>query len=183
MQNVIKQPGPNRGLPWRILLWGAAAAMLLAPWVAMRFSAEVNWDATDFIVFGLMLAIAGGSCELAVRISQDRAYRAAAAITVGAGFLITWVNLAVGIIGDEDNPANLMYFGVLGVGFIGALLARFRPAGMAHALTATAIAQLAVGLIALYAESANTLPLTAFFMAAWLLAAALFRKAARHSLP
>jgi hypothetical protein len=32
--------------------------------------------------------------------------------------------------GSEDNPANLMYGGVLTVGIFGALLARFQPEGI-----------------------------------------------------
>ena len=55
--------------------------------------------------------------------------------------MLVWINLAVGIIGSEDNPANLMYGGVLAVGVAGAVAARFRPGGMARALAATALAQ------------------------------------------
>jgi hypothetical protein len=51
------------------------------------------------------------------------------------------MNLAVGVIGTEDDPANLMYVGVLAVGIIGAIIARFRPHGMARTLFATALAQ------------------------------------------
>jgi hypothetical protein len=54
------------------------------------------------------------------------------------------MNLAVGIIGSEDNPANLMYGGVLAVGIIGAIIARFEPHGMARALVATTLATSAV---------------------------------------
>jgi hypothetical protein len=32
------------------------------------------------------------------------------------GLLLVWVTGAVGIIGSEDNPANSLYIGVLGVG-------------------------------------------------------------------
>ena len=58
------------------------------------------------------------------------------------------MNGAVEIIGD-DNPANLMYFGVPIVGIIGAAIARFRPWGMARALFAMALAQAMVPVIAL----------------------------------
>jgi fatty acid desaturase len=98
------------------------------------------------------------------------------------------VNLAVGIIGSEDNPANLMYGGVLAVSAIGVSIARFQPAGMARALSATAFAQALVGVIALTAGFGSTSPslpativfLTGFFIALWLLSAYLFRKAARE---
>jgi hypothetical protein len=71
----------------------------------------------------------GLAYELAVRMSSDTAYRAAAGIALAAAFILIWVNLAVGIIGSEDELANLMYFGVLAVGIIGALIARFQPHG------------------------------------------------------
>jgi hypothetical protein len=44
-----------------------------------------------------------------------------------------------------------MYIGVLAVGIIGAIVARFRPHGMARALFATALAQALVAVIALLA--------------------------------
>jgi hypothetical protein len=44
-----------------------------------------------------------------------------------------------------------MYAGVLAVGFLGALIVRFRPRGMAHVLGVTALAQALAGLIALMA--------------------------------
>ena len=95
---------------WRKLMWSGAIALLLAPAVAMQFSAEVNWTPADFIVFGTMLAIAGGTVEIAARASRDQAYLIATVIAVGAGFLMVWANLAVGIIGSENNPANLIFF-------------------------------------------------------------------------
>jgi hypothetical protein len=65
--------------------------------------------------------------------------------------LLVWTNLAVGIIGEPDELANLMYVGVLAVGILGAITARFRPAGMARALLATALVQALVAGIALIA--------------------------------
>lgn len=72
-----------------------------------------------------MHAMAGGT-----------AYRVATGIAVAAALVLFWMNAAVGIIGD--GPVNLMYLGVLAVGFVGALVARFQPHGMALALFATA---------------------------------------------
>ncbi|MDQ2695792.1 MAG: hypothetical protein M3Z21_10530, partial [Pseudomonadota bacterium] len=57
--------GGRRGSRWRIAVWGTAAFLLLLPLAAMQFTNEVNWDETDFIVFGAMLAVACGTCELA----------------------------------------------------------------------------------------------------------------------
>ena len=63
----------NRLRPW---VWGGAAALLALPAIAMRFRASgVDWSATDFLVFGAMLAIACGLYELATRMSGDVRYR------------------------------------------------------------------------------------------------------------
>jgi hypothetical protein len=80
-----------------------------------------------------------------------------------------------------------MYFGVLAVGIIGALIARFQPPGMARALLAMALAQALVAVIALIAglgtpasPPLEILLLNGFFVALWLTSAWLFRKAARE---
>lgn len=80
----------------RLLLWGGAALLLLLPWLAMRFTAEVNWSAADFAVFGAMLAGACGAYEMAARHSGSRSFRAAAAIAIATAFVVVWVSLAVG---------------------------------------------------------------------------------------
>jgi hypothetical protein len=82
---------------WRKILWGVAALLLLAPLVAMRFTAEVQWSVGDFLVFGLLLASAGAAVELAVRLSRRRRVVLGALGGVGLVFLLVWAELAVGI--------------------------------------------------------------------------------------
>ena len=114
------------------------------------------------------------------------AYRSAIGIAIATAFMLVWLSLGVGIIGKDGDPANLMYFGVLAVGIIGAILARFQPYGMAHALFATAIAQGVVAAIALIAGlglpwsgPTEILGLNGFFIALFGGSAWLFRRAAR----
>jgi hypothetical protein len=102
---------------------------------------------------------------------------------VATALILVWVNAAVGIIGD--GPVNLMYFGVLAVGLVGALIARFRPLGMAWTLFAMAIAQMLVPAIALVVWNppfdpgiAPVFGLNAFFAALWVVSALLFRHSA-----
>jgi hypothetical protein len=163
----------------RLAAWGTAAMLLLLPLIAMQFTDEVAWDLADFIFAGGLVFTVGMACELAARRTTHRTYRAAVAIALATAFILVWGNLAVGVIGSEDNPANRMYWGVLAVGIGGAFIARFRPPGMARALVATALAQLLVAVVALIAGWGSAGPITVFFVALWLLSAWLFRRASR----
>ena len=60
---------------------------------------------TDFIVAGGLVAAVGTTLGLAARMTLDRAYRAAVGLALGAAFILVWANLAVGIIGSEDNAS------------------------------------------------------------------------------
>lgn len=148
----------------------------------------MNWDLFDFLIFGTMLAAVAIVVLLARRWSRDRAYRVAATVAAVAGFLLVWVNGAVGIIGSEANDANLLFFGVLAVAAVGALIARFRAAGMAIALYATACAQVLVAAVAITMRLGESDPvwprdilvLTAVFAAFWIVSGWLFGRAARN---
>lgn len=116
---------------------------------------------------------------------NDTAYRFAASVALGTAFVIVWLNAAAGLIGiEDDDPANLMYVGVLGIGFVGAIIARFQARGLARALFATALAQALVGGIALtYPNTASAVAIVVLhgvFVALFVGSALLFRYAARH---
>ena len=186
MAGNAENNGGWRGSRWRIAFWTVAALILLLPLVAMQFTDEIVWDVADFAFAGALLVGVGVAFELAVRMTGNRAYRAAVSVALAAAFLLIWVNAAVGIIGSENNDANLMFGGVLAAGIFGALIARFQPHRMACALVATALAQMLVSVIALIAGlgSPSSGPeeiffLNGFFAALWLTSAGLFRKAAR----
>lgn len=168
---------------WRIALWGIAGLLLLLPGIAMQFTREVAWGPGDFVLFGALLAFVGGSFELAVRRSAHWTYRAGAGLALASAFLLLWMNLAVGIIGEEGHPANQMFGGVVAVGILGALAARFRPRGMSFALVATAIAQVLAGVTAHLAGWGRAWMLTGLFGALWLTSACLFGMAARKAPP
>jgi hypothetical protein len=172
-----------RGMPWRAIGWGGAALLLLIP-----LATGAPWTLSDFILMGVFLGGAGLMLELAMMASRNMAFRLGAILAVLTAFLLIWVNGAVGFLGDENNPANLMFFGVLAVAVLGACIAGFRSAGMAAALFATAGAQIAVGVIALvwrmgspgYHGVYEAVMGTSVFAGLWLLSAAFFRHAARH---
>ena len=167
-----------------------AALVLMVPLVAMQVTDEVNWSLFDFVVAGALLVGTGLLYELAARKAGTVVYRAAAGVAVGAAFFLTWVNLAVGIIGVPDERANVLYLGVPAVGIIGAVIARLEPRGMARALVATALAQALIGAIALIlgwgAPGTGPLEIVALngmFVALFAGSAWLFRLAARAHPP
>lgn len=102
----------------------------------MQFTGEVNWTLSDFIIAGTFLFGAGLAYKLITRTSEDTAYRVAIGFALFTGLFLLWVNGAVGIIGSEKNPINILYFGVIAVGIVGALIARFQSKGMAYTMLA-----------------------------------------------
>lgn|SRR5690554_6030437 len=74
-----------------------AAGLLSLPLIAMRFTHEVNWTFSDFLVMGILLFGTGMICELILRKFKTVGQRIAfCGITLAVFFLI-WAELAVGI--------------------------------------------------------------------------------------
>lgn len=169
----------RRVFPWRLLGWSIPAILLLLPLIAMRFTEEVNWTASDFVFAAVLFGSVGLAFELIVRRSSSLAYRLGAAIAVIAAFLTVWVNAAVGMIGSEDNPYNLLFLGVPAVALAGAILARFRAAAMVWAMGVAAGMQAGLGLFGMSADPRGGI-LSTGFAVLWLLSAVLFAKAAQE---
>lgn len=83
--------------------------------------------------------------------THNTLYRFAFGLALVTSLMLVWLSLGVGIIGADGDPANRMYFGVIALGIIGALIARFRPRGMARTLVAMAVVQALIAVIALVA--------------------------------
>jgi len=117
-------------------------------------------------------------------------YRLGAAVALGASLLQVWMNLAVGIVGREDNPVNLGFYLIVLTAAACAFTARLRADGMARAMLAVAAVQTLLALVIATAPSTvrddakgplGVLVLSGGFVALWLLAAALFHKSARQA--
>ncbi|RMD87975.1 MAG: hypothetical protein D6807_06785 [Alphaproteobacteria bacterium] len=172
---------------WRPVLWGLLVAIAVLPLLAMQVTDEVRWSLSDFLLFAAMLGGAGAFFELAARVSRRTPFRLAAGIAVGTAFLLVWANAAVGLLGPGGAASNLLAYAVPVVMLAGTVLARFRARAMTRVMWWTAATQVLVGLAAfLPAAHATDSPLawniagmTASFVLLWLLAGALFLRAAR----
>lgn len=187
MTNDIAPPHNDR-LTWTLRLtgWSLVVVLLITPAIAMRFTEGVRWTTNDFLFAGIILIGAGVIMELAVRASSAWSYRLGAGLAVLASVLLLWLNGAVGVIGPEDHPANLLYLGLMAATFAGALASRFRASGLSLTMASAALLQALTGVLAItrnWGEASESQPrpvivLSIFFCLIWLASAALFRRAA-----
>lgn len=82
-----------------MLIVSSVAVLLMIPFVAMQFTAEVNWSPLDFVVAGVLLLGTGLLCELVfVRVKTRNARIVLCGLLLFILFLV-WAELAVGIFG------------------------------------------------------------------------------------
>lgn len=166
----------------------ATGLLLLIPFIAMKFSEDVVWTLSDFILAGIMIFGTGITYTLVTRKSEEMAYRVAVGFALFTGLFLIWSNLAVGLIGSENNEFNSLYFLVIGVGIMGAFIARFKAAGLMLTLLAMAATQAIITVAAFFTGMADVpessvyeiLAVNGFFITLFVVAAMLFRYAAQE---
>ena len=188
MANNLRVP-PGRRVPWRTIGWGSALVLLIVPFVAMQVTPEMDWGTEDFLFVAALLTVVGGLIELGVRASPRWDYRAGFALALIGACLVVWVNLAVGIVGSEDNVQNQGFFLIVAAAAACAFTARLEAGGMARAMLAIAGLQALLGAAIATAPvtarvepngPAGVLALSAGFTALWLLSGFLFHRSARR---
>jgi hypothetical protein len=82
----------------KVFLWIAFATgfILLIPLIGMQISNAWNWDATDFIIMGILLFGMGSLFVLTAR-KTNKKYRIAIGIAFAVILFWIWAELAVGI--------------------------------------------------------------------------------------
>lgn len=171
-----------------LCLAAGTAAILMIPFIAMQFTSEVVWTLSDFIIAGVLIMGTGCAYLFVTRKPGPIAYRVAVGLALGTGFFLIWSNLAVGVIGSEDNPINLWFFGVIAIGIIGAFISGFKADGMVITLFATAIAQALIAFVAIFGGYYQSPPssvieilgVNGFFVTLWVVSALMFRYAAQN---
>ncbi|TDH58997.1 hypothetical protein E2C06_29570 [Dankookia rubra] len=91
---------------------------------------------------------------------------------------MTWMNLAVGIIGSEDDSRSLVFFGVLAIGIVGAFIAGVPASWNGACYGRNGSSHFSVAVAALIGGH-STVVLTGSFVGAWFLSAWLFPRAAK----
>ena len=175
---MTKLRGMITGDRVRAFAWPAAAAVLTLPAIL-----SAPWTAGDYVVAAILLFVPLGLFELAVRRHCNAAYKAGTAVALLAAVLIMWASGAVGI---TDGSGEVLYYLALVIGLAGAFSVRFRPAGMARAMMATAISlaaagtiALATGMVAPHNSPAMILAVTACFAVLFVASALCFQTSAR----
>ena len=69
------------------------AVLLSIPFLAMRFTNEVNWTALDFITMGFLLLMTGLAIEVSLRIFNTTWMKIAAVVGILFGFVMVWGTL------------------------------------------------------------------------------------------
>jgi hypothetical protein len=192
--------------------WVALYTRRLPASVARRRSAELAADLHDHIELERALGtpehrlamtvlsrmVRGIPADLAWRAEQTRAqrhpggamptdptrHRLAVAATIGALLFLAWGVAAMGIVGAEGDPFDLLYLGLAGVGILAAGLARFRPGPMVRILAGLAAAHVVLAGLALvlgkHTSPVSSIPeilgVNGLYVALFLGAAWLFRR-------
>lgn len=115
-----------------------ALAVLMVPLVASQFVEGWNWPARAFVGVYVLFFGTGMVFALVARRMDAWSYKAGVGVALVAGFALGWSNMVH--VADSGNSANLMYYSVLGVGAVGACLARLKARGLALTLFAMAAA-------------------------------------------
>jgi hypothetical protein len=183
---IIKDNLRSALMPKKIIRVAIIVSLiLLIPLCGNLYVRGWQWSPFDFVAAFVVLFGAGIMFEWVASKGVTSAYRVAVGVACATGLVLLWINMAVGLIGSDDNPANLMYLAILALAFSGAYLAGFEPRRISRALLTTAVAQALVPVFALVLNPNDFSPgvakvfcLNSFFVAMWVVSAMLFRHAA-----
>jgi hypothetical protein len=113
-----------------------ALGLLMVPLVASQVVEGWHWTAGGFVRVYILFFGTGLAYALIARKMGAWSYKAGVGVALVAGFALGWSNMVQ--VADSGHPENLVYYSVLVVGGIGALLARLKARGLAFTLFAMA---------------------------------------------
>jgi hypothetical protein len=83
----------------------------------------------------------------------------------------------VGIIGGSEDPRNLLFYTIPALGFLGAIVGRFKSTVLVRLLMIMAAIQLSAAFLAPIDMMRIMIPFTGLFVGLWLSSAVLIRRA------
>ena len=114
-----------------------ALGLLMVPLVASQVVDGWNWPAGTFVFAYVLFFGTALAYSLIARTMGAWAYKAGVGLALVTGFAMGWSNMVH--TSESENPVNLLYFGVLAVGGVGAWLTRLEARGLARSLFAMAV--------------------------------------------
>jgi hypothetical protein len=113
-----------------------ALAALMVPLVASRVVEGWNWTAGGFVFVYVLFFALGMTYALIARKMGARSYKAGVGVALVSGFGLAWSTMVH--VADSGHPEGFVYYSVLVVGIVGALLSRLKARGLAYTLFAMA---------------------------------------------
>ena len=113
-----------------------ALAVLMVPLVASRVVDGWNWPPGAFVFVYVLFFVTGLAYALIARKMDAWSYKAGVGVALVSGFGLAWSTMVH--VADAGGPVNFVYYGVLVVGLVGALLSRLKARGLAYTLFAMA---------------------------------------------
>jgi hypothetical protein len=113
-----------------------ALAVWMVPLVASQFVEDWHWGVGGFVFVYVLFFATGMAYALIAKKMNIWAYKVGVGLALVTGFAFGWSNMVQ--VADSGHPENLVYYSVLVVGIVGALLARLHARGLAYTLFAMA---------------------------------------------
>ena len=111
-----------------------ALAVWMVPLVASQFVEDWHWGVGGFGRVYVLFFATGMVIALIARRMGVWSYKAGVGLAMVTGFALGWSTMVQ--VADSGHPENLVYYSVLVVGIVGALLARLQARGLAYTLFA-----------------------------------------------
>ena len=113
-----------------------ALAALMVPLVASRLVADWHWNAGSFVFVYFVFFAVGMAFALIARKMGVWSYKVGVAVALFCGLGLAWSTMVH--VADSGHPERFVYYSVLVVGLVGALLSRLKARGLAYTLFAMA---------------------------------------------
>ena len=141
-ENIMHMPQSAKTMS-RVAL--GALAVWMVPVVAAQFIEDWHWGVGGFVRAYFLFVTAGMAITLIARRMGVWSYKAGVSVALVAAVALGWSTMVQ--TADSGHPERLWYLSLLGVGSIGASLARLHAPGLAVTLFAMAAVLLLIAVV------------------------------------